>query len=104
MTEKQFDKKADVILKRFKVNVNTNVISSPLYGEIRLRVGYDPKIKIAHIHSRVEDLSKKDLLKQNTGLNVSDSGKCNFYEYNPQDILDKLERYLTILHYDSSIN
>ena len=101
MTAKDFNKKKTDLYKKYglsKTDKRYEVQIKTPFGILYIKSEYTPRIKIASIYSRLEGNAKE--FKEVTGYDIDIcNGKCNFYSYNAEYILDTLEEYIDNMQY-----
>ena len=107
MNASEFRKKAKQIFNKYNVK-NDRFLDSQraekintYFGDLNISVEWEPRIKLASIHSNCKGNDIKDYKEKQreintiTGYNFGPTLKCNFYFDTPEECLNELEEYLS---------
>ena len=107
MNASEFRKKAKQIFNKYSIK-NSIILDSQraekintYFGDLNISVEWEPRIKLASIHSNyrgndIKDYKEKQReINEITGYNFGPTLKCNFYFDTPEDCLNELEEYLS---------
>ena len=107
MNASEFRKKAEQIFNKYSIK-NDRILDSQraekintYFGDLNISVEWEPRIKLASIHSNykgndiIDCKEKQREINTMTGYDFGPTLKCNFYFNTPEECLIELEDYLS---------